>query len=100
MQACRAMHEVKSSSGALKEAFTIFSQLLLASIAPYVLLTLPAALGFMAQLIAHAGHVQYSDRKSHTNGRLKSHLATDGVRLLGMPAAMVLLCRPVTVSSL
>ena len=98
LPACRVA-DAPCSFGVLRGAFTIFPQLVLASIAPYILLTRPAALGFMAQVIAHAGHVRYLKQMSHPNGELKTHLVMDGVRRLGMPAAMVLSHRHVTVSS-
>lgn len=74
----------------LKGASTITPQLALVSIAPYILLTRPAALGYMAQVIARAGHVQYLKRILHPNAELRTHQVLDGVRLLGMPAAMML----------
>ena len=101
MQACRALHE-SCSFGVLKRAFAKFPQLALASIAPYILLTRPAALGFMAHLITHAGLMQVLDKVSHLSARFKIHPVTvmDGARLLGMPAATRLSCKHgVSVSS-
>ena len=71
MAACRALH-LPWLLKALKGALNIIPQLVLASIAPYIVLTRPAALGFMAQLIAHIGHVQFYDATTHPQGRLSS----------------------------
>ena len=92
---CRVVH-TPCSFGVLKGAFALSPQLALVGIAPHILLTRPAALGFMAQVIVRAGHVQYVKHMSHPNEELKTHLVMDRVRLLGMPAAMVLACRHFT----
>ncbi len=92
MQACRALHE-PCSFGVLKGAFSTFPQLVLASIAPYVLLTRPAALAFVAQLITHAGLEQLLEKVPYLSGRLKLHPVMDGARLLGMLALSTLLCK-------
>ena len=88
---CRALH-APPLFRALKLAFMLSPQLGLISIAPYILLTRPAALGFMAQFIAHVGLAQYSDQTAHPSGRPKIYQIVDGVRLLGMPAATALSC--------
>ncbi len=91
MHACR-MH-LPMLAVVVRGALNMSPQLVLVSMAPYILLTRSAALGFMAHIIAHEGLVHHHDMVLDPHGRLKGYLMTEGVRFLGMPTGMALACK-------